>query len=80
MNIKKVYLQIIDSKTGIYQTGGIEEPVVSSKEIDNALGYFGIRYGDVDWKVCTNSEFVAKIGIVRDTTKIVSLVCVGQLI
>ena len=46
----KVYVQIVDKSTGIYQTGGIEEPVASGKEIENALLHFGVSYGSVIWE------------------------------
>lgn len=65
----KVFIQVIDKRTGIYQTGMIEEPVVKGKEIDNALAHFGVRYGDVDWK---NNNY----GEVEGTSKVVSVVTI----
>lgn len=65
----KVYIQIVDTLTGIYQSGMIDEPVVSGKEIDNALGHFGISYGTVNW---VNPNY----GKVENTTKIVSVITI----
>lgn len=69
--MKKVYIQIVDSSTGIYQTGGIQEPVSSSKEIENALLYFGIKEREVVWE-CT-SEY-CKIGKLEGSSKIISVI------
>ena len=50
MNIKmKIYVQVVDTKTGIYQTGMVDEPVIKGSEIDNALRHFGVLYGEVEW-------------------------------
>lgn len=46
----KVYIQVINKMTGIYQQGMIEEPVVKGKEVENALAHFGISYPAVDWE------------------------------
>lgn len=67
----KVYLQVIDTNTGVYQTGMIDEPVIKGKEIENALGHFGVRYADVEW---TNSNY----GEIINTTKVVSVVSVNN--
>lgn len=63
----KVFLQVIDTKTGIYQVGMIEEPVIKGKEVDNALAHFGVTYGNVDW---VNENF----GKVEGTSKVVTVV------
>ena len=52
--MKKVYVQIVDSLTGISQTGMIEEPVKENLEVENAIKHFGVIYGEVIW----NSNFV----------------------
>ena len=52
--MKKTYVQIVDTLTGISQTGMIEEPVIKGQEIQNALKHFGIVYGEVTW----NSNFI----------------------
>lgn len=52
--MKKVYVLIVDSLTGISQTGMIEEPVKENHEIENAIKHFGVIYGEVIW----NSNFV----------------------
>ena len=50
----KVFVQIVDTLSGISQTGMIEEPVVKGQEIQNALKHFGVVYGEIIW----NSNFV----------------------
>ena len=50
----RVYVQIVDTLTGISQTGMIEEPVKENLEIENAIKHFGIIYGEVTW----NSNFI----------------------
>jgi len=52
--MKKVYVQIVDTLTGISQTGMIEEPVKEGHEIENAIKHFGVIYGEVIW----NNNFV----------------------
>lgn len=77
----KVFIQIVDSRTGIYQTAGIEEPVMNEKHVDNALAYFGLRYSDVEWlhssDVSLDSKTATlKSGKIRDTTKVINLIAV----
>lgn len=50
----KVFIQTVDTLTGISQTGMIEEPIIKGQEIQNALKHFGVVYGEVKW----NSNFV----------------------
>lgn len=69
--MKKVYIQIIDSNTGIYQTAGIQEPVSSSKEIENALLYFGIKEREVTWECISD---YGKIGKLEGTSKVISVI------
>lgn len=68
----KVYVQIIDTKTAIYQFGMIEEPVVKGKEIDNALAHFGVSYGSVNWLY----KDKVKYGEIEGTSKIVTVVTI----
>ena len=77
----KIFIQIVDSRTGIHQSGMINEPAGKGFEIPNALGHFGVSQLNVDW----NTEFVyddivnspkAMIGIVKDTSKIVSIITI----
>lgn len=77
----KVFLQIVNVQNGVYQTAGIEEPVMNNKEIENALAYFGLRYGDVDWLhssdiIVDNKSATLKSGKIRDTTKVVNIICI----
>lgn len=69
--MKKVYVQIVDSSNGISQTGGIQEPVSSNKEIENALLYFGIKEREIIWE-CTSDY--CKIGKLEGTSKIISII------
>lgn len=66
----KVFVQIVDTSTGIYQCGGIEEPVQKGLEVVNALAHFGIR--DIEWQYKADDRM---IGIVNETTKVVSVIC-----
>ena len=74
--MKKVCVQIVDSKTGIYQTGMIEEPVSKGLEVQNAIGHFGVNLSGVEWINDTNvsPEVSCKSGKIKDTTKIVSII------
>lgn len=67
----KVYLQIVDSNTGIYQCGMIEEPVIKNQEIANALGHFGIQIGSLSW-IFKNEKY--GIAEVDGTSKICTLI------
>lgn len=66
--MKKIYVQVIDNFTGIYQTGMIQEPVSKGKEIENAVAHFGVSYGTVNW---TSKEEKFMYGEVEGTTKVV---------
>ena len=77
----KVFIQIVDSRTGIYQTAGIEESVMNEKHVDNALAYFGLRDGDIEWLNSSDISLDAKSatlksGKIRDTTKVINLIIV----
>ena len=50
----KVFVQVIDTRTGVYQTGMIEENVIEGKEIENALLHFGVS--DIKWKPVNQIE------------------------
>ena len=52
--MKKIYVQIVNTLTGISQNGMIEEPVKENLEVENALKHFGVIYGEIIW----NSNFV----------------------
>lgn len=86
MNIKKikldnmkVFVQVIDTKTAVYQHGMIEEPIVKGSEIINALKHFGVIYGEVEWyNDMTDGDLENKphimTGNIIGTTKIVNVV------
>lgn len=71
----KVYVQVIDQRTSVYQTGMIEEPVINGKEVENALEHFGVTYGTVKWhsRISTDDNSFALFGEVERTTKVVSV-------
>ena len=78
--MKKIYVQVIDNFTGIYQTGMIQEPVSKGKEIENAVAHFGVSYGLVVWDIKRDIDFNQDnvygmmTGRVDGTTKVVSVV------
>ena len=79
----KVFVQVVDTLTGISQNGMIEEPVEKGFEIQNALKNFGISEQDVAW-LCPEEEFSEEIngdilsGRVEGTYKLLSIICVGK--
>jgi len=77
--MKKVYVQIVDSLTGISQNGMIEEPVKENLEVENALKHFGIVYGEISWeeKVLENNlanSFTIMRGRVDNAYKIINVI------
>lgn len=68
----KVFVEVIDTISAIYQFGMIEEPVVKGKEIDNALAHFGVSYGSVNWLY----KDKVKYGEIEGTSKIVTVVTI----
>ena len=81
--MKKVYVLIVDTLTGISQTGMIEEPVVKGQEIQNTLKHFGIVYGEVIWNsnfinvdVANNPKLLT--GYVEGANKIINIVVLDK--
>ena len=75
--MKKVYVLIVDTRSGISQNGMIEEPIKEGFEIDNALRHFGITRGNIEWYNQTNDVNASIMsGVVSETTKVVNIVCV----
>ena len=76
----KIYIQVIDTRTGIYQTGMIDEHTVKGQEVVNALMHFGVSYGTVIWDVkvpvdmIQDNTYTIMTGRVDGTTKIVSVI------
>lgn len=69
----KVFVQVIDTRTGVYQTGMIEENVIKGKEIENALLHFGVS--NIKWKPVNQIENAnSYFGEVTNTTKVVSVI------
>lgn len=69
----RVFVEVIDTRSGISQNGMIEESVQKGFDIANALGHFGVNITTVDWDV--NNE-CHKYGKIRDTTKVVSVITI----
>jgi hypothetical protein len=73
--MKKVFVQIVDTKTGSYQFEMIQEPVKNGLEVLNALKHFGID--KIDWTTSEIKElWEAKFGIVEGTTKVISVIII----
>lgn len=76
----KIYIQVIDTRTSIYQTGMIDEPAMKGQEIVNALAHFGVSYGSVTWDAKLNIDMIEDnpytvwTGRVDGTTKVVSVI------
>lgn len=68
----KVFVEVIDTVSAIYQFGMIEEPVIKGKEVDNALAHFGVSYGSVNWLY----KDKVKYGEIEGTSKIVTVVTI----
>jgi hypothetical protein len=69
--MKKIYVQVIDKATGIYQCGMIEEPVIRNKEIENALAHFGIVPESIIWN---HKEGIFGYGESEGTSKIFQII------
>lgn len=67
----KIYLQIVDTRTGIYQCGMIDEPVMKGEEVNNALGHFGISPGSCSVEYQSNDSEIYRVD---GTTKVVSVI------
>ena len=81
--MKKVYVQIVNTLTGISQNGMIEEPVKENLEVENALKHFGVIYGEVTWNsnftnvnIANNPRLLS--GYVEGTGKIVNVVVLDK--
>ena len=70
----KVFVQVIDTRTGISQNGMIEESTEKGFEIANALGHFGVEINTINWLFEYSNSFIGKFGHVKDTTKVVSVI------
>ena len=71
----KVYVQIVDTSNGIFQSGMIEEPVKKGFEIQNALAHFGVLASEINWVELYNGvNYTSKFGEVSETTKIVNII------
>lgn len=76
----KVFVQIIDTITGIYQTGMIDENVVKGKEIENALLHFGVHEREMTWlNTCNVNNVCTKFGQIEGTSKIVNTIIITHL-
>jgi len=71
----KVFVQIINTNTGVSQYGMIEEPVKKGFEIANAVKHFGVDLSNINW-ILESDENNFKFGIVEDTSKTVSILTI----
>lgn len=67
----KVHVSVIDSRTGIYQCGMIDEPVMKGVEVKNALAHFGVQYELLTEKKESEFGFIAKV---EGTSKLISVI------
>ena len=75
----RVYVQIIDTKTGIYQHGMIDEYVEKEFEIQNAIEHFGNYFGKIKWinnYISPNNSLVSMFGMIEETTKVITVVTI----
>lgn len=73
--MKKVFVQLVDTRTGGYQFEMIQEPVENGFEVLNALKHFGID--KIDWTISEAKElWETKFGIIKDTSKVVSVIII----
>ena len=71
----KVAVQVIDTFSGMYQHGVIDELAVPSQVLDNALSHFGILKGEYTLdKVSGEGEITRYTGTVDGTTKVFSAI------
>ena len=71
----KVYIQVVDTLTGIHQSGLINEPVQAGKEVENALLHF--TAAEVEWLTQGSNENLSyKVGRVKNTSKYVQIICI----
>lgn len=67
----KVFVEIVDSKSGICQQGMIDEPVQKGFEVLNAINHFiKASESDIDWEYYTNTFCCGRL---KDTTKLISV-------
>ena len=67
----KIYVQIVDSKTGICQQGMIDEQVQKGFEVLNAINHFiKATESDIDWEYHSNTFCCGRL---KDTTKLINI-------
>ena len=77
----RVFVQVINTSNGISQNGMIEESVQKGFEVANALEHFGVNINTVEWIYeYSKNNFKTKIGEVRDTTKIVNVTALIEVV
>lgn len=72
----KVYVQVVDTISGISQNGMIEERVMKDFEIQNALKHFGVEFNDVKWyNHFIDSDINVRVmtGLVEGTSRVVNV-------
>ena len=68
----KVFVQIVDKKSGSCQLILNDEPVQKGYEVINAIKHLGPNVCDIEWDI-NNEEY--KFGRIKDTTKVITIVC-----
>ena len=70
----KVFVQIVDTQSSVSQTGMIEEPIQKGMEVLNAINHFiKVNNADIEWEYSTPTF---RCGRVKETTKVVSVICI----
>lgn len=76
----KVFVQIVDTCSGISQHGMIDEPIQEGFEVANAIGHFGVDINTVEW----NNNFTYKnlntrfmSGTIMKTSKVLNVIIIG---
>lgn len=67
----KVFVEIVDIKSFIYQNGMIDEPIQKGFEVANAIGHFGLNFHEIEWENRSDLHF---FGRVKGTSKVVSII------
>jgi len=67
----RVYIQIVDKYTGIYQCGVIDEP--AQDPVENAIKHFNV--GDVKFQTSVNlPDYSSYIGEIIGTSKVITII------
>lgn len=73
----QIYVQIVDTHSGIYQCGMIDEPIQKGFEVANAIAHFGLNSNGVEWN---EKSDLYMFGRVTGTSKVVSVITPKNII